>query len=1320
MSNNETSIIISAVDKTEGALKSIQGNLGQVGGEVTRLQGIVGGFAAVAGVGMFASMIKGSVESMAGLQQLSEQTGATVEGLSAMRTAAQLSGTDMTAVGGALQKLAKNMVSLDDEGKDASKAIAAIGLSAAELKNMKPDEAMKAIADAMAGYSDGAEKTAIAMALFGKAGANALPFLKDLAEVQELNAKVTAEQAEQADKFEKNLSALAITGKAWQQEIAAGMLPALASFSEAALVTINGVGGLREEFKKLSDDGTINDWATGVINGMTYIADAVEGAARVFTILGKTIGAAAAQLVALAHGDFSGALNIGKAWKEDIDQVLNKPLLGQRLREAFAATASAKQQALADYGKAAADVIAAYAGYDIKIQQAAQKSLRDSYFGKEDKKSLAGYGTGGHDAAAAEKDKLPALLDKINGKESGLDASYWKDLETLNKAYQTGKLNVDDYAEAIGKLTLQQKFAKDLAEKEATAEKAVGLEWARQADTFWELNKARAEAEQWHLGTVAALNLETETLGMTSEARERYIAGQKLAQQRTEGLIKTDDEYLDRLNEINAAYDRRDRKKQVVDEAKQAEEAWKRTTQEIERSLTDSLMRGFESGKGFAENFRDTLVNMFKTLVLRPIIQGVVQGGMSAVGLGSAQGGGGLGSIGSIASAGNSAYSLFSGGSSIAGYWQAGQAGAGLSASEAANAAAAYYNAGYYGTGASIEAGYALGGGAAAGTYGAGLSATAGDVGLMYGGTAAGGAAAEGGLMSTLGSIPVYGWIAAAVIAAYMIFSKDGGGPKTGGDSYLSFTGDTASAMSSSQLATLMPNLGGNSPGVGYFTPDNGNAMASQIIAPVGASIAATIKSLGGTADGLKLGLGYDTDPQGDASSRVQSGVYRADGSKVYDVMRDVGRDADMAKEMTVELQRMTLGAISAADGIPKIFTDIVSGIDLTTATAEQMTQALNDVQSAVALRDAFEDLNLDMDGLTVSLINGAGGIAALATSLESYYQGYFSTQEQNDRLTASLTQSFTDLGLTMPTTRAGFRALVEGLDLTTVAGQNTFNALMGLQGSFGTIADAASAAATAASTAASTAAAEAQKQAAANATAANDAYFNAVQSAQDIAKSFNGILDSLRDYQQSLLLGDSSSLSSEARYAEAKNKYETTLSKAQHGDATAAGSLQAVADEFLAASQASSATATAYALDFGGVIAALEDLIKHKAVSNVDSIMRSTPGYVEAGMPLLTKHVSAFAAGGYHAGGLRLVGENGPELEVTGPSRIFNAGDTRNMLGGEALLEELRALRQEVAQLRADQRAGQAQIASNTGKTAKLLDRVMPDGDAIQTRIAA
>ena len=66
---------------------------------------------------------------------------------------------------------------------------------------------------------------------------------------------------------------------------------------------------------------------------------------------------------------------------------------------------------------------------------------------------------------------------------------------------------------------------------------------------------------------------------------------------------------------------------------------------------------------------------------------------------------------------------------------------------------------------------------------------------------------------------------------------------------------------------------------------------------------------------------------------------------------------------------------------------------------------------------------------------------------------------------------------------------------------------------------------------------------------------------------------------------------------------------------------------------------------------------------------------------------IPAFAVGGLHTGGLRIVGENGPELEATGPSRIWNAQQLTGMLGGgggqsiawlQAVVEELRQMREE------------------------------------------
>lgn len=94
-------------------------------------------------------------------------------------------------------------------------------------------------------------------------------------------------------------------------------------------------------------------------------------------------------------------------------------------------------------------------------------------------------------------------------------------------------------------------------------------------------------------------------------------------------------------------------------------------------------------------------------------------------------------------------------------------------------------------------------------------------------------------------------------------------------------------------------------------------------------------------------------------------------------------------------------------------------------------------------------------------------------------------------------------------------------------------------------------------------------------------------------------------------------------------------------------------------------------------------------------------------------KRIPGFAGGGLHSGGWRIVGENGPELEATGPARIFNTSDTANMMrrlaspeqGNEVLVAEIRALREEVALLRRTNSDENYSIAKHAMDTASHLD---------------
>lgn len=306
------------IDKAVGLVKSGLGAIGL-------------GFALGATVDKVKEKIEGAIASAAGLQQLSERTGAAVESLSGLAAVAKLSGTDMDSLAGGLQKLSKAIVDAQNGGAKTTAAFNAIGIAVDELKGKGPDQVFKLIADRLATYQDGVEKTVIAQTLLGKAGANLLPVMKDLAEVGDLQVKVTQAQAEAADELEKNQRRLKASTDAIFKKIGLELVPVLNAFTKALLESQNANDGVRKSIDGLAKDGSIRDWAEGAAKVVGFVVDAFDGVSRAVQITGKWLGAAAAQATLLAQGQWSAAVAVGGALKQDIDAILAKQLFSDRL-----------------------------------------------------------------------------------------------------------------------------------------------------------------------------------------------------------------------------------------------------------------------------------------------------------------------------------------------------------------------------------------------------------------------------------------------------------------------------------------------------------------------------------------------------------------------------------------------------------------------------------------------------------------------------------------------------------------------------------------------------------------------------------------------------------------------------------------------------------------------------------------------------------------------------------------------------------------------------------------------------------------------------
>ena len=306
------------IDKAVGLVKSGLGAIGL-------------GFALGATVDKVKEKIEGAIVSAAGLQQLSERTGAAVESLSGLASVAKLSGTDIDLLAGGLQKLSKAIVDAQNGGAKTSAAFNAIGIAVDELKGKGPDQVFKLIADRLATYQDGVEKTVIAQTLLGKAGANLLPVMKDLADVGDLQVKVTRAQAEAADELEKNQIRLKASTDAIFKKIGLELVPVLNAFTKAMFESQNANDGVRKSIDGLAKDGSIRDWAEDAAKVVGFVVDAFDGVSRAAQITGKTIGVAASQAALIGQGEFRAASQAGKAFYTEIDAILQKQLFSARL-----------------------------------------------------------------------------------------------------------------------------------------------------------------------------------------------------------------------------------------------------------------------------------------------------------------------------------------------------------------------------------------------------------------------------------------------------------------------------------------------------------------------------------------------------------------------------------------------------------------------------------------------------------------------------------------------------------------------------------------------------------------------------------------------------------------------------------------------------------------------------------------------------------------------------------------------------------------------------------------------------------------------------
>ena len=238
------------------------------------------GLAGALSVGAIKGVFDRYVEGAANLQKLAIVAGTTTENMSGLAAVAKLSGTDVDQLSGGMVRLSAALSKSDDEAKGAGRAFAALQLDPAKLRTMDTAKALQEVAGAFSKVEDGSSKTALAVSIFGKAGAQLLPYLKELADSGGLVTKITTEQGIAAKEYEQNLKRLEVAQGAVAKTIASEVLPAASTFVKTLAELISNTDGVASAAKGLARDGSIRAWADAGAVGIANLIDALQLAKR--------------------------------------------------------------------------------------------------------------------------------------------------------------------------------------------------------------------------------------------------------------------------------------------------------------------------------------------------------------------------------------------------------------------------------------------------------------------------------------------------------------------------------------------------------------------------------------------------------------------------------------------------------------------------------------------------------------------------------------------------------------------------------------------------------------------------------------------------------------------------------------------------------------------------------------------------------------------------------------------------------------------------------------------------------------------------------
>ncbi len=1006
----------------DDAKRAVGGAMSAIESSVNLAKGALAGLAAGLSIAGLTQMLRASIDAADGLNDLSKSTGLTVQQLSGLKLAAQQSGGELEGTAAAINKLSVAMA------KDAER-FARLGITAKE-----PLEAFKQLADVFSAIEDPQLRAALGAEALGKSWASAAPLLAEGSKgIDAMVTKgmamsgVTQEMADRADEFNDMLAELTASTDGLKMKLAGEVLPAMTKVTRAITDAYEESGKLHAAWV-----------AIGALGAFLW-TDEFEGTASKIKKVNDQLAIARQQLAAgslAPQGVGAWFIPNVKLTDEAIAALRsNIKALEDQLSELDGSKAAAAAKASADEQKKASEqsMEAARKAAEFLKQQNDAEAKRNA----EAKAAVQ--------AANEELKKQSAVLAELNG----VLPSFEEDWARLNTMYRKGTISLNELTAAQADLLAKQpgviKQVRESEEAHRAEEKALReVADARQkvidglthsADSVGEhLQKLFDESAALDIARAQNLSL-AQAIELVAIARleEKQAWAQSGNDMEAVAIIQREIDLRRQLIQEIGGKEARDA---AAKGAQSAVDEWTKAGEKISDTITDALMRGFESGKGLIANLRDTFVNVMQTSLVRPGVQGAVNTGMNVLGLGGGSTSAGM--LSGLMGVG----SAF--GSSMASGFQLAMSG---------------------GTGMAMQGGWGML------TAAKGASSAAAGLGQLAGAAAP--------------------WVAGALLLSEAAKGLNGGSEYTTGQGITGSFG--ASGFAGRNYQTWQNDgdklfgfsVGHSSSGTNYKDMDSAQARAfTKSFESIKVSAAGYATALGASArdiEGYSKSIKIAMTSDAEANAKAIAGVF-----------------ADIANEVAatvVEAKYIREGetASAALERLATSLTVVNSGFDLVGKSLIRVGQVGANTAS--------------------QLVERFGGADAYASAMAQFNQNFFTEEERAAKTRATLTKSFADMGMVLPTNIEQYRALVLAQDVSTEAGQKVYATLVGLSSAFAGLGDAMDPA-----IAAAKAATTAQEAAAASAESAAKALNASVDAMTDAARAVQGTMDAAANAVADLL----------------------------------------------------------------------------------------------------------------------------------------------------------------------------------------------------------